>query len=295
GLQGRFADGIAEHLGAHLADPPAGSFLGVVEVGQQRAEVFPVLDGSFDVGGKGRRRGLLATGALLDLRPMFGAFELEGGQIENLAALKINGGLSGEILAARTLQAAVRVNVRGRVAGLEGATGMAGLAARFAAGLLAQALGFGLFGSVRGRGARTVAAVLRGRVPQLVQLRLKVEGIVDQALWIGLVPVPQLLATLIGRDGGGHWPLTDRGKCLSPAHARHYPGGADSGGFVRSFGPRRSSWPPGNRCLEIGPIARRSPAGEGGGRSAFASLGRSAGRFATGGGWPSAARPPRAR
>jgi len=100
GLQGRFADGIAEHLGAHLADPPAGSFLGVVEVGQQRAEVFPVLDGSFDVGGKGRRRGLLATGALLDLRPMFGAFELERGQIENLASLKINGGFLGEILAA---------------------------------------------------------------------------------------------------------------------------------------------------------------------------------------------------
>ncbi len=118
GLQGRFADGVAEHLGAHFTDPPAGSFLGVVEVRQQRAEVFPVLDGSFDAGGKGRRRGSLATGALLDLRPMFDAFELEGGQIENLAALKINGGLAGEILAARTLQAAVQLDVRGRVAGL---------------------------------------------------------------------------------------------------------------------------------------------------------------------------------
>jgi len=53
GLQGRFADGIAEHLGAHLADPPAGSLLGVVEVGQQRAEVFPVLDGSLTSAGKG--------------------------------------------------------------------------------------------------------------------------------------------------------------------------------------------------------------------------------------------------
>jgi hypothetical protein len=84
---------------------------------------------------------------------MFGAFELEGGQIENLAALKIKGGLVGEILAARTLQARVDLDVCGRVAGLERATGMAGLAARFAAGLLAQALGLGFLGSVGGRGA----------------------------------------------------------------------------------------------------------------------------------------------
>jgi hypothetical protein len=68
---------------------------------------------------------------------MFGAFELEGGQIENLAALKIKGGLAGEILAARTLQAAVKLQVCGPVAGLEGAAGMTGLAARFASGLLA--------------------------------------------------------------------------------------------------------------------------------------------------------------
>jgi hypothetical protein len=145
---------------------------------------------------------------------MFGAFELEGGQIENLASLKIKGGLSGEILAARTLQTWMYLDALGRVAGLEGATGMAGLAARFAAGLLAQALGLGFFGSIRGRRARAVAAVLRGRVPQLAQLGLKVEGVVDQAVWIRLVPAPQLLATLIGRDGGGHRPLTDRGKCL---------------------------------------------------------------------------------
>ena len=109
GLQGGFTDGITEHLRAHLTDPQAGALLGVVEVGEQSAEVFPILDRSFEVGGKGRHADLLATGALLDLGPMLGAFELEGRQIENLAPLKIHGRLPGEVLAARTLQ--TRVNL----------------------------------------------------------------------------------------------------------------------------------------------------------------------------------------
>jgi len=110
GLKGGFTDGVAEHLGAHFTDPQAGSFLSIVEVSQQSAEVFSILDGGFDIRRKCRGNGSMATGALLDLRPMFGAFELKGGQIENLAALKIKGGLAGEILAARTtLQASVQL------------------------------------------------------------------------------------------------------------------------------------------------------------------------------------------
>jgi hypothetical protein len=64
---------------------------------------------------------------------MFGAFELEGWQIENLAALKIKGGLSGEILAAQTLQTPVKLEMLGLVAGLQRAAGMARLATGFAA------------------------------------------------------------------------------------------------------------------------------------------------------------------
>ena len=81
-LQGRFTDGITEHLGAHLTDAQTGALLGVVEVGQQSAEVFPVLDRSGDVGGKGGHANLLTTGTVLDLGPMLGAFELKGRQIE---------------------------------------------------------------------------------------------------------------------------------------------------------------------------------------------------------------------
>ena len=61
----------------------------------------------------------------LNLGPMLGAFELEGREIEHLAPLIIKRRLLGEVFAARALQTRVNLDVRGRVAGLEGATGMA--------------------------------------------------------------------------------------------------------------------------------------------------------------------------
>ena len=101
----------------------------------------------------------------------------------------------------------------GRVAGLERATGMAWLSPRFAAGLLAQAFGFGRFRPVGGRGQRTVAAVLRSGVSQPAHLGLKFQGVIDQPARVGLMPTPQVLEALIGRGGGGHRNLTDRDRC----------------------------------------------------------------------------------
>jgi hypothetical protein len=97
---------------------------------------------------------------------MLGAFQFQGRQVEDLAALEIHGGFSGEILTARTFQQGVNLDVLGRIAELKRATGMARLAPGFAAGLFAQALGLGLFRTVGGRGPRTVAAILGGGVPQ---------------------------------------------------------------------------------------------------------------------------------
>ena len=164
-LQRGFTDRIAEHLGAHFTDPPTGPFLGVVEVGQQGAEVLPILDGSLDVRGKGRHDGPMAARALLDFGSMLRAFQFQRRQVEDLAALKIHRGLLGKILTALTLQQGMDLDVLGRVAALERAAGVAGLAPRLAAGLLAQALGLGLLRPVGGRGPRTVAAILSGRRP----------------------------------------------------------------------------------------------------------------------------------
>src|ERR1017187_3156860 len=75
-LQGGFTDGKAEHLLTHLANAPAGSYLGVVEVSEQRAEVLAVLDRGFDVGRKLSPAGLPATGAVFDFGLMLGAFQL---------------------------------------------------------------------------------------------------------------------------------------------------------------------------------------------------------------------------
>lgn len=91
-LQGGFTDGIAEHLGAHFTDPQAGAFLGVVEVSEQRPEVLPILDRGFKVGGKGRRHEAVTAGTLFDLGPMLATFQLQGREVEDLAALKIDGG-----------------------------------------------------------------------------------------------------------------------------------------------------------------------------------------------------------
>ena len=136
-LNGGFTHGIIEHLRAHLTDPQAGSFLGVVEVREQSAEVFPILDRGLDLGGKRSRAESLAAGALLSLSPMLGAFQFQGRQIEDLAALKVKGGFFGEILAALTLQQWVNLDVLGSVVELESAARVAGLAARFATGLFA--------------------------------------------------------------------------------------------------------------------------------------------------------------
>jgi len=66
--------------------------------------------------------------------------------------------------------------VRGRVAGLEGATGMAGLTARFAARLLRRLLGLG-FSDRSVEGARELLRLFcAAAFPQLAQLRLKVEA-----------------------------------------------------------------------------------------------------------------------
>jgi len=102
----------------------------------------------------------MTAGTLFDFGSLLGPFQFQGRQVEDLAALKIQGGFLGEILAALTLPQRVNLDVLGSVAELQRAPGMAGLAARFAAGLLAQALGLGLLRTVRGGGARTVAAIL---------------------------------------------------------------------------------------------------------------------------------------
>jgi hypothetical protein len=180
-LQGGFTDRITEHLLAHFTNAQAGALLGVVEVSQESAEVLPLLDWSFERDRKGSRAGSLAAGALFGFSPVLGAFQFQGRQIEDLAALKVNGGLLGEIFAALTLQQGMDLEVVRSVAAFESAAGMPGLAARFTAGLFAQALGLGLLRSIGGGGRRTVAAVLRGGVAEPPHLGLELEGVIGQS------------------------------------------------------------------------------------------------------------------
>lgn len=151
-LQRGFTDRIAEHFGAHFPDPPTGPFLGVVEVGQQGAEVLAILDGSLDVGGKGRHHGALAARTHLDLGPMLRTFQLQRRQVEDLAALIIHRPLRRKVFPARTLPQGMDLDVLGRVATLERAAGVTGLPPRLATRLFAEALGLGLLHSVGGRG-----------------------------------------------------------------------------------------------------------------------------------------------
>ena len=81
-LQGAFADGIAKEFFAHLADAQAGAQLGIVKVGEQGAEVPPILKGGFDLLGKRGGDAPVATGAVLEFGAMFRAFQLEGWQVE---------------------------------------------------------------------------------------------------------------------------------------------------------------------------------------------------------------------
>jgi hypothetical protein len=76
----------------------------------------------------------MAAGALLDFGAMLGAFQFQRRQVEDLVALKIHGRFLGEVLAALTLQQRVNPDVLGSVAEWKRATGMARLAAGFAAG-----------------------------------------------------------------------------------------------------------------------------------------------------------------
>jgi len=83
-----------------------------------------------------------------------------------LATFKIQRRLPGKILAARALVQGMNLDVLGLLAGLKGVTGVTRLTAGAASGLSAQAFGLGFFRPVRGWGARTIVAILGGRVPQ---------------------------------------------------------------------------------------------------------------------------------
>src|SRR2546426_2693086 len=197
-LQSAFTDRIAEHFGAHFPDPSAGSDLGVVEVSQQRAEILPILDRGFDPGGKGRRHGAFAAGAVFDFGPILGAFQLEGGQIIDLAGFVIDDGLMAQILpASLTVVQGVDLNVVGILGEGKRATGMVGLTAGFAPRFGSQALGLGPLTSISGWGTGTIAAILRGGVLQVAQPALELEGVIDQALQVAFAPLPELLTGLI--------------------------------------------------------------------------------------------------
>jgi hypothetical protein len=136
-----------------LANAPAGSYLGVVEVSEQRAKVLSVLDRGFDVGRKLSPAGLPATGAVFDFGLMLGAFQLQRGKVEDLATLNLPHRLLGKILAAPTLSQGMNPRVLGIFDPLKRVTGMTGLTTAGTPGLFAQALGLGFFRPVRGRGA----------------------------------------------------------------------------------------------------------------------------------------------
>ena len=153
----------------------------------------------------------MTTGALLDLGAMFGAFQLEGRQVEDLAAFKIDGGHLGKILAAGAFEQGMNLGVLGLVTEREGAAGVAGLATGFAARLLAQAFGSGPLPIRRG-GARAVGAILGMDVAQTLHLGLERQGMLDQAGQVGLAPGQQFFPALNDRGLGAHEPLRGRGK-----------------------------------------------------------------------------------
>ena len=143
---------------------------------------------------------------------MFGAFQLEGRQVEDLAAFKVGGGHFREILAAGAFEQGMNLGVLRLVTEREGAPGVAGLATGFAPGLLAQAFGLGPLPIRRGR-ARAVGAVLGSGIAQRPHLGLERQGIIDQARQVGFAPRQEFLPALRGRGFGAHEPLRDRGKC----------------------------------------------------------------------------------
>ena len=163
-LQRGFTDCIAEHFRAHLSDPATGSDLSVVEVSQQRANVFPILNRGVDLGGKIRRHPAPAVGAFLDFGPIFGAGQLEGGHILDLAADVIDDGLMTQVPAARTAFQGVDDNLVGMLVEGQRAPGMVGLTAGFAPRSAPQTSRFGLLRSVSGRRQRTITAILSGRI-----------------------------------------------------------------------------------------------------------------------------------
>src|SRR5664279_4015147 len=107
----------------------------------------------------------------------------------------------------------MKLEVLGLFAGLKRATGVARLTAGWASGLSAQTLGLGRFRPVRGRRARTVAAVLSGGVAQTTHLLLQLPGVVHQFVQVSLAPIPELRPALNDRVLGAHRSLKDRGKC----------------------------------------------------------------------------------
>jgi len=146
------------------------------------------LDRGFEVGRKFSPAGWPAVGALFAFSPRLGAFQDESGQVEDLATLKIQRRFLGEILATPTLLQRMNLDVLRILTRLEGVAGVAGLTAGGAPGLFAQALGLGFFRPVRGRRARTVAAILGSRVPQAANLPRQRQGVVDQPIQVGLAP-----------------------------------------------------------------------------------------------------------
>src|SRR6202142_1532777 len=123
---------------------------------------------------------------------------------------------------------------------------------------------------------RTVTAVLSGRISQSVHLGLEVEGVTGHSARIGLAPAPQLFQAFIHRGVGVHGNLRDKDKCPSRERGPDCPGGADSGGSARWFGPRESSWLLGSRRRKIGPVAQSSLTRKGHGGSGFANRHRAA-------------------
>ena len=200
------AQRLSKQIHTGLAQPRKGQQLLVGKIENQSPEVRPVLDGGLDIG---REWGLdCQTGdwTFLNFGLVFGYLQTQGRQIKHLAPFVVKHGLALQrdtaALTARTAVQRMHLLMIGFFDRLQGVAGMAGLAAGFAPGLLAQ-VAWRRFGqSVAGGRFAAVGAVesqtfleFANFILQVLDLLFAGQKLVDDRLWLAAGQAQKFLST----------------------------------------------------------------------------------------------------
>jgi len=154
--------------------------------------------------------GPTGNGTLFDLGLVLGDLELEGRQVEHLAAFVVEHRLAAQTdpaaLAAGTAVQAMHVDMVGFGDRLQGRAGVARLASGFAPARGAQAAGRGFGQAVGGGRFVAVTAGLGQAVIQIGHLLFEVQTMFDQHLGLGARLLEEFLTAGHGASKRGrHW------------------------------------------------------------------------------------------